>query len=102
MLGEAGVERERQRPRRPSKLDPYMEFITETLQRFPTLTARLFDMVKARGYPGAPDHFRHRIAQLRPRRPRERIFAFAPWQVSSARSTGRTSASSPSAVHNAL
>ena len=72
VLGEAGVERERQRPRRPSKLDPYMEFITETLQRFPTLTAaRLFDMVKARGYPGAPDHFRHRIAQLRPRRPRE-------------------------------
>ena len=47
-------------------------FITETLERFPTLTAaRLFDMVKARGYTGGPDHFRHRIAQLRPRRPRE-------------------------------
>ena len=72
VLGEAGVERERQRPRRPSKLDPYMAFITETLERFPTLTAaRLFDMVKARGYTGGPDHFRHRIAQLRPRRPRE-------------------------------
>ena len=72
VLGEAGVERERQRPRRPSKLDSYMAFITETLERFPTLTAaRLFDMVKARGYTGAPDHFRHRIAQLRPRRPRE-------------------------------
>ena len=72
VLGEAGVERERRRPRRPSKLDPYMAFITETLERFPTLTAaRLFDMVKARGYPGAPDHFRHRIAQLRARRPRE-------------------------------
>ena len=28
-------------------------------------------MVKARGYTGGPDHFRHRIAQLRPRRPRE-------------------------------
>ena len=72
VLGEAGVERERRRPRRPSKLDPYMAFITETLERFPTLTAaRLFDMAKARGYPGAPDHFRHRIAQLRPCRPRE-------------------------------
>ena len=72
VLGEAGVERERQRPRRPSKLDPYMAFITETLERFPILTAaRLFDMVKARGYTGAPDHFRHRIAQLRPPRPRE-------------------------------
>ena len=72
VLGEAGVERQRRRPRRPSKLDPYMGFITETLERFPTLTAaRLFDMVTARGYTGGPDHFRHRIAQLRPRRPRE-------------------------------
>ena len=71
-LSEAGVERERQRRRRASKLDPYMAFITETLERFPTLTAaRLFDMVKARGYPGGPDHFRHCIAQLRPHRPRE-------------------------------
>ena len=52
VLGEAGVERERQRPRRPSKLDSYMAFITETLERFPTLSAaRLFDMVTARGYP---------------------------------------------------
>ena len=72
VLGEAGVERERQRPRRPSKLDSYMAFITETLERFPTLSAaRLFDMVTARGYTGGPDHFRHRIAQLRPRRSRE-------------------------------
>lgn len=69
VLGAAGVERARQRPRRPSKLDPYVEFITETLERFPTLTAaRLFEMVQARGYPGGPDHFRHRIASMRPRR----------------------------------
>ena len=55
VLGEAGVERERQRPRRPSKLDSYMAFITETLERFPTLTAaRLFDMVTARGYLTVP------------------------------------------------
>ena len=69
VLGAAGVERARQRPRRPSKLDLYVEFITETLERFPTLTAaRLFEMVQARGYPGGPDHFRHRIASMRPRR----------------------------------
>ena len=37
VLGEAGVERERQRPRRPSKLDSYMAFITETLERFDVL-----------------------------------------------------------------
>ena len=72
VLGEAGVQRERRRPRRPSKLDPYLAFITETLEHFPTLTAaRVFDMVKARGYTGGPDHFRHRIAELRPRRVRE-------------------------------
>ena len=56
----------------PPSSTPYMAFLTETLTRFPTLTAaRLFDMAKARGYPGGPDHFRHRIAQLRPRRARE-------------------------------
>ena len=72
VLGEAGVAREQQRPRRSSMLDPFVPFITETLEQFPTLTAaRLFDMVTERGYPGGPDHFRHRIAQLRPRRPRE-------------------------------
>ena len=72
VLSEAGMERERQRRRRPSRLDPCVALITETLERFPTLSAaRLFDMVKARGYTGSPDHFRHRIAQLRPRRPRE-------------------------------
>lgn len=72
VLCEAGVERERRRPRRPSMLDPFVAFITETLEQFPTLTAaRLFDMVKARGYPGGPDNFRHRVCELRPRRVRE-------------------------------
>ncbi len=60
------------RTERPSKLDPYVDFILATLQQYPTLTAaRLFDMVHARGYAGSPDHFRHRIAALRPRRPAE-------------------------------
>ena len=78
-------------------LDPYLGFITETLEHFPTLTAaRLFDMVKARGYRGGPDHFRHRIAEL-PRAARARgICACAPCPGSRPRSTGRTSASSPS------
>ncbi|MFQ5937923.1 MAG: IS21 family transposase [Acidiferrobacterales bacterium] len=72
VLREAGVEREHQRQRRSSMLDPYVALITQTLEQFPSLSAaRLFDMVKARGYAGGPDHFRHRIAQLRPRRARE-------------------------------
>ena len=55
--------------RRPSAIDPYLPFILETLMQFPRLRAsRLYQMVKERGYPGAPDHFRALVAQLRPRR----------------------------------
>lgn len=53
---------------RPSAIDPYLPFILETLGEFPRLTAsRLYAMVRARGYPGRPDHFRHLIARHRPR-----------------------------------
>lgn len=52
-----------------SMIDPFLAFVTETLQRFPTLTAsRLYDMVKERGYPGSRDHFRHMISFYRPRK----------------------------------
>ena len=55
--------------RRASAIDPYLPFIRETLEQFPTLTAsRLYGMVQSRGYPGRPDHFRHLIARHRPRR----------------------------------
>ena len=54
--------------RRPSAIDPYLPFILETLTQFPRLRAsRVYDMVKGRGYPGRPDHFRHLIARHRPR-----------------------------------
>jgi transposase len=59
-------------PARPSKADPYLPFIRETLERFPTLTAsRIYAMVRERGYRGSPDHFRHIIAMQRPQRPAE-------------------------------
>lgn len=55
-----------------SMIDPFLAFVTETLQRFPTLTAsRLYDMVKERGYPGSRDHFRHMISFYRPRKAAE-------------------------------
>ena len=39
---------------RPSKIDPYLPFIRQTLERFPTLTAaRLYAMARERGYHGA-------------------------------------------------
>ena len=54
--------------RRPSAIDPFLPFILETLTQFPRLRAsRLYGMVKGRGYPGRPDHFRHLIARHRPR-----------------------------------
>ena len=53
---------------RPSIVEPYLAFIAETLAKYPTLRAsRLYAMVRERGYPGAPDHFRAIIARLRPR-----------------------------------
>ena len=63
-----------QAPRAPraSILDPYLGFIMETLEKYPTLTAeRLYAMVQERGYTGGPSHFRARVAQLRPRPPAE-------------------------------
>jgi len=59
---------------RPSAIDPYLPFVLETLAQFPRLRAsRLYAMVKDRGYPGRPDHFRHMIARHRPR-PRSEAF----------------------------
>jgi len=53
---------------RPSKIDPYLSFILDTLDDFPKLTAaRLYAMVYERGYRGDADHFRHMIARHRPR-----------------------------------
>ncbi len=53
---------------RPSQIEPYLPFVRQMLERFPKLTAsRLYAMVCERGYAGGPDHFRHLIAQHRPR-----------------------------------
>jgi transposase len=57
---------------RSSMVDPYVPFIVETLGQYPRLRAsRLFEMVKGRGYPGKPDHFRSIVARYRPRPPAE-------------------------------
>ncbi len=71
VLVHAGVPEALRGPR-PSMADPYLAFVLDTLQRFPTLTAsRVYQMVRERGYPGGPDHFRHLVALHRPRRPAE-------------------------------
>jgi transposase/phosphoglycolate phosphatase-like HAD superfamily hydrolase len=57
-------------PLRPCRIDPYRPFILETLTKFPTLTAaRLYAMACERGYVGCDSHFRHLVAELRPRPP---------------------------------
>ena len=57
---------------RPSMIEPFVAFISQTLEKYPTLRAsRLHEMVRQRGYAGGPDHFRHLIARYRPAPPAE-------------------------------
>jgi transposase len=52
---------------RASMADPFVPLIEQTLEKYPTLRAsRLYAMVRERGYPGGPDHFRHVVARYRP------------------------------------
>jgi transposase len=71
VLARAGVAIASQR-RWPSRVDPFVPFIQATLAEYPSLTAaRLYGMVRQRGYSGGPDHFRHLVSLYRPRRPAE-------------------------------
>lgn len=57
------------RPRRlrPSRLDPYLPFVRETLERHPRLRAtRLLEMIRQRGYSGSIQRLRCVVARLRP------------------------------------
>lgn len=66
VLRQAGLPRIH--PARSSRIEPYLPFILQTLEKFPTLAAsRLYVMVKERGYAGGPSHFRHLISLHRPR-----------------------------------
>jgi transposase len=57
---------------RPSLSDPFVPFIKDSLERYPGLSAaRLYQMVRERGYSGSPGHFRAIVAKHRPRRPAE-------------------------------
>jgi transposase len=59
-------------------IDPYLPFLTKTLQSFPGLTAaRLYHMVRSRGYQGSESHFRRMIRPHRPRRSTEAYLRLA-------------------------
>lgn len=52
---------------RPSRLDPYLPFLRETLERHPRLRAtRLLEMIRQRGYVGSIQRLRCVVARLRP------------------------------------
>ena len=54
-------------PLRPSIVDPYLEFVRQTLDRHPRLRAtRIYQMIRERGYSGSVVQLRRAVARLRP------------------------------------
>ena len=52
---------------RDSILDPYLEFVRQTLDQYPRLRAtRIYQMIHARGYSGSVVQLRRTVAHLRP------------------------------------
>jgi transposase len=52
---------------RPSIIDPYLEFVRQTLDQHPRLRAtRIYQMVRERGYAGSVVQLRRAVARLRP------------------------------------
>ena len=67
IVGEAGVP-VHLRGRRPSRIDPFLPFIRQTLATWPKLpSTRLYQMAVERGYRGSQSHFRNLVAPERPR-----------------------------------
>jgi len=67
----------RQYPPRPTQLDPYTGIIRARLATYPELSAvRLFDEVRAAGYPGGITQVRAYVARVRPRPAPEPLVRF--------------------------
>lgn len=65
------------RPPVPTKLDPYKAVIRERLREFPELTAlRLFEEIRADGYPGGYTQVKEYVRQVRPAPPEEPVVRF--------------------------
>ncbi|WP_066632635.1 IS21 family transposase [Desulfolucanica intricata] len=63
---------------RPSKIDPYTEYIIKRLEKWPELSAeRIYQEIKKQGYEGANRTVRCYVAILRPRKVRE----FKPYET---------------------
>ena len=67
----------RQYPVRPTQLDPFFGIITARLTTYPELSAvRLYDEVRAAGYPGGITQVRDYVARVRPRPEPEPLVRF--------------------------
>ncbi|BBH54682.1 IS21 family transposase [Fluviispira sanaruensis] len=66
-------DKRRSRNKTGSILDKYEEFIQETLERYPLITAsRIYQMIKERGYPGLSSGLvRMKVSTLRPKKQQE-------------------------------
>lgn len=54
-------------PLRPSVIDPYAEFIRQTLDQHPRLcTPRIYQMIRDRGYSGSVVQLRRAVSRIRP------------------------------------
>ena len=73
----SGGSRYAPRPPAPHKLDPYTGIIDARLEEYPGLSAqRLFDEVRAAGYPGGYSRVRDYVRAVRPREPTESVVRF--------------------------
>ena len=73
----SGGSRYAPRPPAPHKLDPYTGIIDARLEEYPGLSAqRLFDEVRAAGYPGGYSRVRDYVCAVRPREPTESVVRF--------------------------
>jgi transposase len=64
-------------PRRATRLDPYHALIRQRLETYPELTAvRLFDEVRAAGYPGSLTQLKVFVRRVRPVAPPEPVIRF--------------------------
>ena len=73
----SGGSRYAPRPPAPHKLDPYTGIIDARLEEYPGLSAqRLFDKVRAAGYPGGYSRVRDYVRAGRPREPTESVVRF--------------------------
>lgn len=65
------------RPPVPTKLDSYKGIILARLEQYPKLTAvRLFEEIKAAGYPGGYTQLKEYVREVRPRPPEEPVVRF--------------------------